>query len=615
MVAMVTVLLDKSQALLQLAQRATLAYDRPDLSERLALLGRRVEDPRVRVLVVGEFKHGKSSVINALLGLEVCPIDDDVATSVPTVVQWAPELRVEAVFRVVGDTPMRRQEVPVGDLACWVTEDGNAGNKRDLALVEVGLPATLLQDGLALVDTPGVGGFGSVHNALTLATLPLADAVVFATSAAQELTQAELAFLRSVVALCPNVLVVSTKIDLYPQWRTIHDLDGAHVAEAGLTVDHLAASSALRELAIEGDDRAANDESGFPGLVRWLRNEVALADVRRTARSVAVAVDDVAVQLRARFAGERLVLGDPGACAEIVADLDGARERADRVRAAGARWQQLLSDGFTDASAAIDVDLRTRLRDLTAKGEEMIDGLDPAVAWAEFEPWLYREVSSSISDHLILRHRQLAELAEGVSEAFGEDASTPPVELVADTSAGVGAVGVRARLELKRMGVGGQALSLLRGSYGGIAMFGALGGLAGIVVSLPAVVGVGLLLGGKGLREEKQRQLVQRRAQAKVSLRHYLDAATFALLNDQRDTLRAVQRALRDHYSTRAAELARSARQALDAATAASTVDAAERDARLAFIERELAKIAVVAQRAEALAAAANEPAAEDGAL
>src|SRR6201996_655863 len=73
----------------ELALRASTAYQRPDLAVRARQALQRLHHPQVRVLVVGEFKQGKSMLVNALVDAPICPIDDDIATSVPTVVQFA----------------------------------------------------------------------------------------------------------------------------------------------------------------------------------------------------------------------------------------------------------------------------------------------------------------------------------------------------------------------------------------------------------------------------------------------------------------------------------------------------------------------------------------------
>ena len=96
------------------------------------------------------------------------------------------------------------------------------------------MPRHLLQAGLEVVDTPGVGGLNSVHGAATMAALPTADAVLLVSDASQEYTAPELEFLRQAVRLCPNVACVLTKTDLYPQWRRIAELDRGHLRTAGV---------------------------------------------------------------------------------------------------------------------------------------------------------------------------------------------------------------------------------------------------------------------------------------------------------------------------------------------------------------------------------------------
>ena len=73
----------------ELAVKAATAYRRPDLAARAGQALQRLHHPLVRVLVVGEFKQGKSMLVNALVNAPICPIDDDVSTSVPTVVRYA----------------------------------------------------------------------------------------------------------------------------------------------------------------------------------------------------------------------------------------------------------------------------------------------------------------------------------------------------------------------------------------------------------------------------------------------------------------------------------------------------------------------------------------------
>jgi predicted GTPase len=108
------------------------------------------------------------------------------------------------------------------------------------------LPHPFLERGLTLVDTPGIGGLNAAHAAATLAFLPVADALVFVTDASAELTGPELEFLASAVDAGPMILVALTKIDMYPHWRRILDIDERRMRDIGLGVRPYPVSAALR---------------------------------------------------------------------------------------------------------------------------------------------------------------------------------------------------------------------------------------------------------------------------------------------------------------------------------------------------------------------------------
>lgn len=142
----------------ELALSTIARYDRPDLDERLRIARTRVLDGRVRVLVVGEFKQGKSMLVNGLVGAPVCPTFDDIATAVPTVVRHAETVTITLVRRPGPGVEAERVEIPAAELADHACEQGNPGNREGWSHIEVGVPRPVLAGGLELVDTPGVGG-------------------------------------------------------------------------------------------------------------------------------------------------------------------------------------------------------------------------------------------------------------------------------------------------------------------------------------------------------------------------------------------------------------------------------------------------------------------------
>src|SRR5688500_1453324 len=97
-------------------------HTRDDLVERLGSAKERLMDPSIRVLVVGEYKKGKSSLVNGLLALPVAPVDDDIATCVPTVVRYGEEAKATVVLEPSNGEPPPRRDIPVNELPAYVSE-------------------------------------------------------------------------------------------------------------------------------------------------------------------------------------------------------------------------------------------------------------------------------------------------------------------------------------------------------------------------------------------------------------------------------------------------------------------------------------------------------------
>jgi GTPase SAR1 family protein len=595
-------------SVVDLGRQASTAYERSDLDQRLALTRRRLADPAFHVFVIGEFKQGKSSLVNALLNAPVCPVDDDIATSVPTAIRFGDPPAAAVLFDPGGDTadPTRepiREAIAVDQVASYVTESADIGGERRISSVEVSLPRKLLSDGLVIVDTPGVGGLGSAHSAATIGALPMADAVVFVSDASQEFTGPELEFLQTARRMCPNVVCVLTKIDFYPSWRKIRDLNVEHLKRHGVTADILCVSSSLRVHALRANDRELNRESGFPELAGYLQNKIAANAEKLSVRAAANDVVAVASMLEGQFRSEREALDNPEEAQRVVDNLTELKAKAERLKSGVSKWQQTLSDGVIDLQADVDHDLRGRLRAVTRQADEALEASDPAETWDEFQAWLYRRVAEDVVHNYTFLHTQAQDLTARVAEHFGEDGVDIVVDLdVANPTDVLTTVDANTDLDLSKMGMGSQGLAALRGSYGGLLMFGMLGRMAGLAMANPATIVIGLFMGRSALRGEKERQLNMRRSQARQAHRKYTDEVSFVVGKDSRDTLRRTQRRMRDFFAARAEELHRSTTTALAAAQQAVKSDASTRQKRLRDVDAELKRIAVLRDKAYALA-------------
>ncbi|MCZ1074153.1 dynamin family protein [Rhodococcus sp. A5(2022)] len=579
------------------------AAERGDLATRLEAARTRVVDPRLRVVVVGQLKQGKSQFVNSLLNLEVCSVGDDETTAVPTVVQNADRTFAELVLAEPGRDPVR-VDLPVDELQRVTPATPRAGGREVLRL-EVNVPSPLLADGLVLVDTPGVGGHGNPHAAATLGLLPATDAVFVVSDASQEFTEPELSFLRQVLQLCPAAAVLITKTDLYPHWREIVAADRGHLQRAGLDVPLLPVSSLLRSHALRLDDASLHEESGFESVYGFLRERVVArgADVAR--RSVALDVKSVVEHVALSLGSELAALRDPETGAAAVAELQRAKAAAEALRTRAAQWQQTLADGIADLAADIDHDLRDRLRRVTREAEATVDECDPGEEWPRIGEWLGEQVAESVGDNFVWAHERSVWLAEVVAGHFADSGAVDLPDLhLGDLEGLLEPVSRLSDLESGRIGVGQKMLVGMKGSYGGVLMFGLITTLMGMALVNPISVGAGVVLGTKAYRDDKQARIVKRRADAKVAIRKFTDDVGFQVGKESKDRLRLIQRQLRDHFTELAEQTLRSLSESLRAAQEAATVEEAQRQRRVAELETHVRALTALRERAAQLAGA-----------
>ncbi|MEO3815968.1 dynamin family protein [Plantactinospora sp. B24E8] len=576
------------------------ASDRPDLAARLVQARFRLLSEDVPVAVVGEFKQGKSTLINALLRTDVCPVDSDIVTAVPTIVRYGVPPSVVAHPEPGDDvTEPTRIEVPFDRLRDYVTEAGDTGVR--LRSVEVRLDRLLLRRGLSFIDTPGVGGLDSAQGNLTLGALPLARAALFVTDAGAELTAPELAFLTRTVERCPRVVCVVTKTDLHAEWRRIVELNRGHLARAGLSLSVVPVSSFLRLRASARGSASLNTESGFPRLLDLLRRDILAGAEATTVRATRQEITFAVTELRRQIGAERAVARHPEQEPVLVERLAEQTRRGQHLAERAASWQTALNDGTQDLGSDVDHDLRERLRGLLRRGEELLDKEDPKDNWRDFEAWAGKEAAAVAVDNLFTLVSRTEQLARDVADRFDLEYEGLDLDLPAPAAAlaKVGVLDIRFERSSMRQFLG--AFTAARLAYGGMFMAGAFGSLLGLTVAAPIGVAVGMTLGRKLVRDERERQLAYRRQQAKQELRRYVDEVGFVLGKDCRDAIRRTQRFLRDEFAARAALAERSSAQALTAVRQTATLPDDERARRADRLEEQWRDLGRVAERIEAV--------------
>jgi predicted GTPase len=430
---------DGSVLLRALDELAQLGTDRD--REQVAALKDRLDAARLRVLVAGEAKRGKSTLINALLSRDVLPAGVTPLTAVATTVRYGDDPHVTARYE-----DGHEEKLALDALPGLVTERGNPGNRRHIMDVTVYLDVPLLMGGLELVDTPGTGSVFDRDTRAAHEALNAMDAAVFVLSADPPVSAAERDLYAKVAALSVTTFTVLNKAD---------HLDDASLAEATAFTRRVLSGPAgsMRVYAMSAKAALDRGVGGDPGFDAFLTDFTAYLAGRRTADLQASAVaqarrignaigDDIALtrraaELRAGDAARKVTeFGDR--LAEVAV---GGRDAVVVVNAESARTLFAMNDAAAEDERRSGREVTARLNsflggelrtappgEIQRKGRERLVELTVAAVDAWREQWQQRieEVLAKTDARLAADlARALGVLRDSAVELLGLELSVP----------------------------------------------------------------------------------------------------------------------------------------------------------------------------------------------
>jgi small GTP-binding protein len=231
---------------------------------------RRLDDGRIRVVVLGEIKHGKSSLINAVLGDALLPVGVTPTTGAVVAIRVDPELDADSIaagergrtgtFLVSAAGEHVELERDRFDVLARGKQHDELGRTPELLVDAERMPATL-----ELIDTPGFNDIDRFRAAVSRSELPRADVLVLVLDATQVLSRSELGLIRDAIAAVGGLdqsgarcLLVINRIDLVPEderGRIVEHIQAelARVIPGPLEPFLTDAKTALRDPAADSD--------------------------------------------------------------------------------------------------------------------------------------------------------------------------------------------------------------------------------------------------------------------------------------------------------------------------------------------------------------------------
>lgn len=396
------------------------------MQEALRDAQRRLEEDVFNLVVLGQFKRGKSTLVNALLGEEVLPTAVIPLTSLVTVADHAADPHALVLY-----LDGRQEQIQLHQVADYVTERANPANRKRVQEVRVFHPAKFLEQA-RLIDTPGVGSVYLHNTRVAYDFLPHADAAIFVVTADPPISEEELSFLRAVREHVGKVFFVQNKIDILTADElqeslqfTRQVIQQALASGSPITVYPLSARKALQAkrdrnsqlLQEAGWTRLEDDLEDF--LVRekgYVLVRAMVARLHRLAYEVRTALN---LELRAQEMPQARLEESRRLFNERLETIDA--ERRDLVAAMEMERKRLVRDildaalehgGQRIEGLRRQVDQRMKEADLEAIESFITDGLSQL-----FAQWM-RELERSLQDELEHGYRRFRDRAIALVEAI-----------------------------------------------------------------------------------------------------------------------------------------------------------------------------------------------------
>lgn len=268
----------------------------------LSMIIDRLEDNSFEIAIFGRVSSGKSSLLNAILEANVLPVGVTPITAIPTRLLYG-ETPTVHVWRAHQQT----EQFDISRLREFVAEQLNPGNEKHVTRIAVQLPSPRLREGIAFVDTPGLGSLATRGSAETLAYLPRCDLGVVLIDAGLTLTPDDLQTIQILYDAAIPATVLLSKADL------LTPEDRSRVIE--YVTEHIKEQLNL--------DLAVHAVSVMPGsrdlLTGWFEDDLAplysqrqQLKTRSIRRKLGALRQSVETALRTRLRPQRSSLSDKG---------------------------------------------------------------------------------------------------------------------------------------------------------------------------------------------------------------------------------------------------------------------------------------------------------------
>ena len=626
--------------LFQKVQTLITQSDRKDIAKTLQESAERFTEGKLIVVVAGEFKQGKSSLINALIDeKDLFPVDIDITTNLVSTITYGKEEKITVVLGEPGKG--KPKNITRAEIPDYVTEQKNNRNQKKAQMLIIESPNSQLKEGLVLVDTPGVGGLNTEHTAVTYALIPNADVVIFVSDSQKPLTVKELEFVEMINRHCQNFLFVITKKDV-GNYQEIINSNREKLTKTfncpEEAINLIPVSSKTKLAYLETKDKEDLEDSNFIAL------ETELWQILEQQRGSILSLRALADLVQALTQIKTPIEAEWSACQQSSGELQEIKQKFQEVQQRlqtllknNGIWQNKLNDGLQDIREEIVNTYRQEINQISNQVKLELD--DPEILSNPEK--LISQLEIKIDSLVVDLTNEIGKLANNLQQKIKKDTQLDISPFSNSSLANTenkpylfNPEGIQhSHLWEKTLNIAQNAS--FKGSIGatvGAAVGGVFGGVIGSIfggvgAAPGAALGsqLGAWLGGLGgiatgtkQALSKEKEINKRQVFAEVKI--FIEQIQQECLNNLNKTIKELQRAMRDELTTqiqqeketcdRTLRSLKEAEKLTKEQTARKIAELEPLLNRIKYLEQEITKLAeqAIAQKEAASFTPTNEP-------
>lgn len=554
--------------LFQQTQTLSTQNNRKDIAKTLQESAKRFTEGKLITVVAGEFKQGKSSLINALIEeKDLFPVDIDITTNLVSTITYGRKEKVSVVLEGQNEP----KAITRGEIADYVTEQKNKKNQKKAQLLQIESPNPQLKEGLVLFDTPGVGGLSIEHTAISHAIVTNADVILFVSDSQKPYEIEELEFIKKIHRDCQNFLFIITKKDSGDYKSIIASNKEKLVKTIGWSeeqIKFIPVSSHNKLSYLKTKDQEDLDDSNFEALESELWH--ILEQQRGSILSLRALTDlkQALAQIKTPVEAEwNAFQQSPNELAEIERKFKETKHRLQDLAKNQVKWQNKLNDGLQDIKEDIYHSYQKGIERICEQVEISLD--DPQVL-AKPES-IVNDIQKEIILLSIDLSNKIGELGGNLQKKIRHytqlDISISPDTSIEDLEQKISSSYIEqidgnplweksfniAQNTFYRSSVGTSLGATIGGVLGGIvgSIFGGAGAVPGWHIGAGIGGFLGLLGGGatgvkQGLSSEKEKA----KRQVSAVIKKFINQTKQDYLNHLNSIIKQIQRNFRDELIT-----------------------------------------------------------------